>query len=451
VGHGRHAAYGATLANLLEAAGYQVAREYYINDAGRQMDILAASVWLRYLAVRGERFQFPANGYRGDYLLPIADKLAAARGDTLQHPAKAVFDKLPPDEPEGGDKDMYIDALIERAKGLLGATVFRHILEFALADILADIRDDLAEFGVSFDCWFSEKSLADEGAVDRALETLMKTGHAYRKDGALWFKSTDFGDEKDRVMVRDNGAKTYFTSDIAYIQNKLDRGFDHLIYVWGADHHGYIARLRAGLEAFGGKSARFEVRLMQFVTLFRGGEKAQMSTRSGEFVTLRELREEVGNDAARLFYVMRSNDQHLDFDLELAKSRSNDNPVYYIQYAHARIASVLKQAADRGIDFDRTAGIASLGELQTAEERQLEKRIAEYPEVVAQAAALRAPHLLVHFLRDLANDFHTYYAAHVFLVDSLGLRSARLALAVATQVALRNGLALLGVQAPQTM
>jgi arginyl-tRNA synthetase len=451
VGHGRHAAYGATLANLLEAAGYVVAREYYVNDAGRQMDILAASVWLRYLAARGEQFAFPANGYRGDYILPIAGKLSAARGDSLRRPAAEVFAKLPPDEPQGGDKDLYIDALIERARNLLGATVFREVLDLALADILADIRDDLAEFGVTFDRWFSEKSLADDGSVDRALETLVKNAHAYRKDGALWFKSTDYGDEKDRVMVRENGAKTYFTSDIAYIQNKLSRGFDHLIYVWGADHHGYIARLRAGLEALGGGAERFEVRLMQFVTLYRGGEKAQMSTRSGEFVTLRELRQEVGNDAARLFYVMRGNDQHLDFDLELAKSRSNDNPVYYIQYAHARVASVLKQAAEKGLSFDATASRASLRELQAVEERRLAKRISEYPEILAQAAALRAPHMLVHFLRDLANDFHTYYAAHVFLVESKGLRAARLALAVATQIVLRNGLTLLGVQAPQTM
>jgi arginyl-tRNA synthetase len=451
VGHGRHAAYGATLANLLGAVGFDVSREYYINDAGRQMDILAASVWLRYLARGGEVVDFPANGYRGDYILPIAEKLERLHGATFKRSAAAIFAGLPPDESAGGDKDIYIDAVIERSRDLLGADAFRAILNLTLEDILGDMRADLAEFGVSFERWFSERSLSDDGSIDRALASLEKSGHAYRKDGALWFKSTDYGDEKDRVMVRENGAKTYFASDIAYVQNKRERGFEHLIYVWGADHHGYIARLRAGLTALGGPPDCFEVRLVQFVSLYRGGEKAQMSTRSGEFVTLRDLRREVGNDAARLFYVMRSNDQHLDFDLELAKSRSNDNPVYYIQYAHARVASVLRQAADRGLALDLGAGRNNLHELVAAEERRLCKRIGEYPEIVAQAALLRAPHMLVHYLRDLANDFHTYYSAHVFLVDSAALRTARLALAVAAQTVLRNGLELLGVQAPETM
>jgi arginyl-tRNA synthetase len=451
VGHGRHAAYGATLANLLSAVGFEVSREYYINDAGRQMDILAASVWLRYLTRCGEIFDFPANGYRGDYILPIAEKLERVHGATLQRSADTVFGGLPPDEPAGGDKDLYIDAVIERSRALLGAVAFRAVLDLTLADILGDIRADLAEFGVNFERWFSERSLSEDGSIDRALAALEKSGHAYRKDGALWFKSTDYGDEKDRVMVRENGAKTYFASDIAYVLNKRERGFEHLIYVWGADHHGYITRLRAGLTALGGPAECFEVRLVQFVSLFRGGEKAQMSTRSGEFVTLRDLRREVGNDAARLFYVMRSNDQHLDFDLELAKSRSNDNPVYYIQYAHARIASVLRQAAERGLPLDLGAGKANLHELIAAEERRLCKRVCEYPEIVAQAAQLRAPHMLVHYLRDLANDFHTYYGAHVFLVDATALRTARLALAVAAQIVLRNGLGLLGVHAPETM
>jgi arginyl-tRNA synthetase len=451
VGHGRHAAFGASVANLLEAVGYRVEREYYINDAGRQMEILAVSTWLRYLERCGERFAFPANGYRGDYIVAIGEQLFASEGPGLRHGAGEIFKDLPPDEPMGGDKDVYIDALIARARLLIGDAAFRRVLDLALAGILSDIRADLEEFGVSFDCWFSERRLSDDGSVDRALDALKKAGHAYLKDGAWWFKSTDYGDEKDRVMVRENGVKTYFASDIAYVFNKLERGFDHLLYIWGADHHGYIARLRAGLVALGGPAESFEVRLVQFVSLFRGGEKAQMSTRSGEFVTLRSLRNEVGNDAARLFYVMRSNDQHLDFDLELATARSNDNPVYYIQYAHARVASVMRQLQERGLAHDAAHGLTCLGKLVEPQELQLIKRVSAFPEIVRQCAALRAPHTLVHYLRDLANDFHTNYSAHQFIVEDAGLRNARLDLALATQTVIRNGLELLGVSAPDTM
>jgi arginyl-tRNA synthetase len=451
VGHGRHAAFGATVANLLEAVGYRVEREYYINDAGRQMEILAVSTWLRYLEHCGERFTFPANGYRGGYIVAIAEQLFAVEGAKLRHSAAEVFAKLPPDEPQGGDKDGYIDAVIARARLLIGDAAFRRVLDLALAGILSDIREDLKEFGVTFDCWFSERHLSDDGSVDRALDALKKAGHAYLKDGAWWFKSTDYGDEKDRVMVRENGVKTYFASDIAYVFNKLRRGFDHLLYIWGADHHGYITRLRAGLVALGGPADSFEVRLVQFVSLFRGGEKAQMSTRSGEFVTLRDLRNEVGNDAARLFYVMRSNDQHLDFDLELATARSNDNPVYYIQYAHARVASVMRQLKERGLAHDEAQGLACLDKLVEPQELQLIKRVSAFPEIVRQCAMLRAPHTLVHYLRDLANDFHTNYSAHQFIVEDAGLRDARLDLALATQTVIRNGLELLGVSAPETM
>jgi len=451
VAHGRHAAFGASLSNLLEAAGFDVQREYYINDGGRQMDILAVSAWLRYLERCGETFTFPANAYVGEYLVAVGEQLFAAVGTTLKHSAPEVFDGLPPDEPQGGDKDAFIDALIARARALIGDAAYETVLSTALEGIVGDIREDLAEFGVTFDCWFSERSLSASGAIDRSIETLKKSGHAYLKDGALWFKSTDFGDEKDRVIVRDNGLKTYFASDIAYVLNKLERGFEHLLYIWGADHHGYITRLRAALMALGGQPERFEVLLVQIVSLFRGGEKAKMSKRSGDYVTLRDLRKEVGNDAARLFYVMRSNDQHLDFDMELAKSRSNENPVYYIQYAHARVSSVRRQLKERGLEHDVAHGIASLGLLEEPQELQLIKRISAYPGVIEQCAAQRAPHSLVHYLRDLANDFHTYYSAHQFIVGDGGVRDARLDLALATQIVIRNGLALLGVSAPDTM
>jgi len=451
VGHGRHAAYGASLASLLAATGWQVEREYYVNDAGRQMDILAASVWLRYLELCGEDCTFPVNGYRGEYLRPIAADLHRHHGAALRRPASAVFAGLPPDEPDGGDRERYIDALIARMRELLGPADCGAVFERALADILADIRDDLAGFGVHFDRWYSERGLASGGAIARALARLREHGHVYAQDGALWFRATAFGDEKDRVVVRENGQSTYFASDIAYHLEKRERGFDLLLDVLGADHHGYVARVRAGLVAMGEPGAALEVRLVQFVALYRGGARVQMSTRSGEFVTLRELRAEVGDDAARFFYVLRSNDQHLDFDLELARARSNDNPVYYVQYAHARVASVLRQAASRDQPFDRAAGLAALDRLIAPAERTLLGELARWPEVLRQAAALRAPHAVVHYLRELATAFHACYNALPFLVDDAALRNARLALIVAVQQVIRNALGLLGVGAPESM
>jgi len=304
---------------------------------------------------------------------------------------------------------------------------------------------------VRYDCWFSERSLADDGAIDHALDLLRKNGVVYEKDGAQWFRATDFGDEKDRVVVRENGLKTYFASDIAYHLHKRERGFDQLIDVLGSDHHGYIARVRAGLVAMGQPADCLDVRLMQFVTLYRGGEKVQMSTRSGEFITLRELRREVGNDAARFFYVMRSNEQHLDFDMQLAVSRSNDNPVYYIQYAHARVCSVLRQMREKGFEHDAVRGRASLARLVEPHEQALLASMSRYPEVIELAAQQRAPHALVHYLRELATDFHAYYNAHQFLVADEALRDARVTLIRGVRQVICNGLGMLGVSAPEAM
>ncbi|KPK57646.1 MAG: arginine--tRNA ligase [Gammaproteobacteria bacterium SG8_31] len=450
VGHGRHAAYGATVANLLEANGYEVHREYYVNDAGRQMDILATSVWLRYLELGGETVPFPSNAYRGGYIREIAASLRDRESSRLHRPVDEIFAGVPADAPEG-DREAHIDGLIRNMRELLGEQDYRRVLSTGLDSILADIRDDLAEFGVVMDQWFSERSLTESGLVEGTITRLRQAGFAYEKDGALWFRATDFGDEKDRVLVRENGQTTYIASDIAYHLDKRQRGFDRLLDVLGADHHGYVARVRAGLEAMGEPGDSLEVRMVQFAVLYRGGEKVQMSTRSGDFVTLRELREEVGDDAARLFYVLRSNDQHLDFDLELAKSRTAENPVYYIQYAHARISSVFRQLREKDMDWSEAAGLESLGRLTEEHEIALMTSLSRFPEIIELAAANRAPQSLVHYLRDLAYEFHTYYNAHTFLVPDEALRNGRLTLITAVQVVIRNGLALLGVSAPDSM
>ncbi len=456
VGHGRGAAYGATLGNLLEATGHTVYREYYINDAGRQIDILAVSVYLRYLELCGETVTFPSNGYRAPYILPVAEALRAKRGDVLRRPAADVAANAPPDfiagsapDAPAGDKDKHIDGLIANARKLLGAAEFESIILFARDAMMADIRNDLEEFGVRFDHWYSERDLNRSGAIDTALEKLRASGRVYQKDGAEWFRSTEYGDDEDRVVVRANGEKTYFASDIAYHFDKLQRGHELLIDVWGADHHGYVARVRGALVALGYPGTSFEACLMQLVNLFRGGEKLSMGKREGNFVTLRDLRNEVGNDACRFFYLMRSHDQGLDFDLELAKSRSNENPVYYIQYAHARVASVMKQLGSKGLAFD--AGAADLALLTNVHEQAVITALSKYPEIIEHAALNRAPHALVHFLRDLANTLHTYYNAEQFIVEEAALRNARLTLVLAVQQVLRNGLTLLGVSAPDTM
>ncbi|MDX9766291.1 MAG: arginine--tRNA ligase [Ectothiorhodospiraceae bacterium] len=451
VGHGRGAAYGAAVADLLEAVGFDVHREYYVNDAGRQMDILAASVWLRYLERCGVSFPFPTNAYKGEYVRDIAQQLFDEHGNDYAVTAGELLEGLPPDEPDGGDKEIYIDAMIGRARHLLGDNRYRYVFELGLNDILDDIRQDLEEFGVSYDTWYSERSLADRGAVNLAIERLRDAGALYEQEGALWFRSTDFGDEKDRVVQRENGQTTYFASDIAYHLDKLERGYDRVIDVWGADHHGYVPRVKAALKALGEDEARLDVLLVQFAILYRGGERVQMSTRSGSFVTLRELRDEVGNDAARFFYVLRRCEQHMDFDLDLAKSQSSDNPVYYVQYAHARICSVMRQLADKGMTHDLAVGEANLFRLVEEHEQALFASLARYPEIVEGAALTQEPHQIAHFLRDLACELHTYYNAHQFLVEAPELRNARLSLILAVRQVIANGLALLGVSAPEEM
>jgi arginyl-tRNA synthetase len=448
VGHGRGAAYGATLGNLLEATGHTLYREYYINDAGRQIDILAVSVYLRYLELAGETVTFPSNGYKAPYILPVAEGLRAKHGDSLKRPFATIAAGAPPDAP-AGDKDKHIDGLISNARAALGAAAFETIILFARDAMMIDIRNDLEEFGVRFDHWYSERELNQSGAIDKMLARLRESGRVYEKDGAHWFKSTEFGDDEDRVVVRANGEKTYFASDIAYHDDKLQRGHELLIDVWGADHHGYVTRVRGALQALGYPGTCFEVTLMQLVRLMRYGELVPMGKREGNFVTLREVRTEVGNDACRFFYLMRSHDQGLDFDLELAKSRSNDNPVYYIQYAHARVSSVMKQLGSKGFAYDVAA--ADLALLTNTYEQAVITSLSKYPEVIEYAALNRAPHALVHFLRDLANTLHTYYNAEQFIVEEAGLRNARLTLVLAVQQVIRNGLTLLGVSAPETM
>ncbi|SMB21821.1 Arginine--tRNA ligase [Sterolibacterium denitrificans] len=457
VGHGRGAALGASLANLLSFAGWAVTREYYVNDAGRQMDILAVSTWLRYLALfdAGWNETFPPNAYQGDYVAAMAAQIRAAHGERFVQPVAAVLAEVPVPKDEVGDVsnlEERLDALIAAGKRLLGEG-WDYIHQYALTEQLADGRADLEEFGVHFDVWFSERSLYDTGMVARAVERLEANGHIYVQDGAKWFRSTQFGDEKDRVVQRDNGLYTYFASDIAYHCNKLERGFEKIIDLWGADHHGYIPRVRGALQAMGcdgREGGPLDVLLVQFVALWRGKEKLAMSTRAGQYVTLRDLRQEVGNDACRFFYMLRKAEQALDFDLELAKSQSNDNPVYYVQYAHARVCSVLNQW---GGDAAELAGLAGTDLAPLAGERELAlcARLATFPEIVEDAAVNYAPQVIAFYLKDLAGDFHSYYNAERILVEDAALRAARLALAAAVRQVLRNGLGILGVSTPESM
>ena len=458
VGHGRGAAYGDSLASILSATGWEVHREYYINDAGRQVDILTASVWIRYLQECGESLPFPRRGYPADYIRATSQRLRAAHGDAFHRPAAEVLLGLEPEPeaPEGADEktlaaikgrqEQHADALIERARSLLGADYAR-IQAAALDDQLAAIRATLDAFGVHFDQWTSEKSLVESGFVSRAIDRLRAGGHVYEQDGATWLRTMALGDEKDRVLFKADGAATYFANDLAYHVDKLDRGYPVLLDVWGADHHGYIARVRAAIEALTGRKDALRVQLMQFVTLSSG----RMGKRSGNFVTLQDLVSEAGKDATRFFYLLRSHDQHLEFDIELARSQSNDNPVYYVQYAHARICSVFRQAAERGQAFEHSALPDALHRLVEPQEKLLLTLIQKYPETLAAAGRQYAPHLLAFFLRELADALHSCYNAHKFLVDDAELQTARLGLIAATRQVLANGLGLLGVSAPESM
>lgn len=454
VGHGRSVSFGAACASLLETIGYDVHREYYVNDAGRQMDILAVSVWLRYLSLLGETFPFPSNGYKGDYVMLIAKEIQQSYGDIFKKSARDIFtDDIAKDlNSEGeGDKEAHIDGLIVRAKNLLGEAAYETIFNAGLNSILNDIHDDLAEFGVTYQEWFSERTLYKTKVIWKYIDLLKTSGHAYLRDGNLWFRSTDFNDDKDRVLIRQNGQPTYFAADIAYHAEKFARGADKLVLILGADHHGYMVRIKAALQALGIDPQKMEILIVQFATLFEGKEKVQMSTRSGSFITLRELRNEVGKDAARFFYVLRKCEQHLEFDLSLAKSQSADNPVYYIQYAHARISSVFRQCNEKNWVWDKALGLNHLDILLEPHEKSLIDTLARYPEIIQSAAMDYEPHLLAHYLRSLAQDFHTYYNALPFLVDESNLRNARLCLISAVQQTLVNGLNILGVTAPESM
>ena len=470
VGHGRGAAFGMSVSNLLEAVGYDVTREYYVNDAGRQMDILATSTYLRYLQANGETIVFPSNAYKGDYVHDIAETLKTQYGNSYVHAFEQVAKEVPEDavyeidaagekQLISGDKEAHIDGLIANSKKLLGDS-YQLFLNAALTGILADIKDDLNDFGVNYQCWFHEKSI--EAEIEPALKILEDKGYLYEKEGNIWFKSTDFGDEKDRVVRRANGQSTYFASDIAYHKNKFDRGFDKVVNVWGADHHGYVPRVRAALLALGIDANRLDVVLVQFVALWRGSEKAQMSSRSGDFVTLRDLRQEVGNDAARFYYVARKPEVHIDFDLELAKSQSKDNLVYYIQYAHARVCRVLEKLVTSGFEVDDAIGAQHQQLLIAPSEEELIKLLGAYPATLLRAATGYEPHILTNYLKELAALFHGWYDGNRILPisltsgetpteDELNLMQARLRLSKAVRQVLANGLNLLGLSAPTSM
>ena len=442
VGHGRGAAVGDSLAKILSAAGHQVDTEYYVNDIGRQMNILGLSVWIRYLGFFGKPVSFPKGAYQGEYVSECARELRELHGEKFLGETEELFQDLP-DEP-----DDVLDRLIEFAKNLLGSDNFSCIRRFALDSMVKVIQSDLEAFDVEHKEWFFESQVVDSKETDQAVSCLVEKEQIYEADGALWFRSTEYGDEKDRVVIRSNGELTYFATDIAYHLNKFKRGYNKMINIWGADHHGYIARMKGALKAAGEDSERLQILVVQLAALRRGSKKIALSTRAGDFVSLKELLDETGKDAARFFYVLRKPEQHLDFDLELAKSKSNENPVYYVQYAHARISSVFRQMQERGIVRQ---GKTDYDLLEQQAEVRLMKQLAQYPEIIESSAQACEPHQVAYYLREVANEFHSLYNKERILDCSDSLRNARLDLIEATRHVLANGLGLLGVAAPDSM
>ena len=447
VGHGRGAVFGSVLSSLLEEAGFEVDQEYYVNDFGRQMNILATSVWIRYCQLFSSEIKMMQQGYQGDYLIPIAKKLKDEKSDSLFKIEESLIEKLNSEDQD----DEFTDQLVESLRVILKEE-FQYIREFALSEILHLIKADLEQCGVHHNAWFSESSLygndgSTDSKVDVSIEELKSRGFIYEEGGAIWFKSSSLGDDKDRVLRRGNGEYTYFASDVAYHLDKYDRGYDRVINVWGSDHHGYLPRVRAAMDACDRDINKLEVIFIQFANLVKGGKKVSMSTRSGDFITLNELMNEVTTEAARFFYINRKADQHLEFDLDLAKEQSKDNPLYYIQYAHARICSVLRKAENEFEDFD-SVELALLG---SEKEIEILKLLRQYPQLIERAAKAGEPHLLCYFLRDLSGVFHSYYNSEKFLIEDKELMTSRLFLLKGVKQVIANGLRVLGIKAPEEM
>ena len=447
VGHGRGAVFGSVLSSLLEEAGFEVDQEYYVNDFGRQMNILATSVWIRYCQLFSSEIKMMQQGYQGDYLLPVAKKLKDEKSDSLFKIEESLIQKLNSEDQD----DEFTDQLVESLRVILKEE-FQYIREFALSEILHLIKADLEQCGVHHNAWFSESSLygndgSTDSKVDVSIEELKSRGFIYEEGGAIWFKSSSLGDDKDRVLRRGNGEYTYFASDVAYHLDKYDRGYDRVINVWGSDHHGYLPRVRAAMDACDRDINKLEVIFIQFANLVKGGKKVSMSTRSGDFITLNELMNEVTTEAARFFYINRKADQHLEFDLDLAKEQSKDNPLYYIQYAHARICSVLRKAENEFEDFDSV----ELTLLGSEKEIEILKLLRQYPQLIERSAKAGEPHLLCYFLRDLSGVFHSYYNSEKFLIEDKELMTSRLFLLKGVKQVIANGLRVLGIKAPEEM
>tara|TARA_B100000214_G_scaffold256434_1_gene188957 strand:- start:1432 stop:3177 length:1746 start_codon:yes stop_codon:yes gene_type:complete len=448
VGHGRGAVFGSVLSRLLKEAGFQVDEEYYVNDFGRQMNILSVSLWIRYAQIFDKNIKMLNNGYQGDYLIVIAQHLKKLRSDELFDDDDEIKSLL---EYENEEAEKHTDEVIDSIKSKLNDE-FSYVRDFALREILELIKEDLLEFGVDHNKWFSESSLYeseshDLSKVDQSIDELSSKGFVYEKEGAIWFKSSELGDDKDRVLKRGNGEFTYFASDVAYHLDKYDRGYDRIINIWGSDHHGYLPRVKAAMEASEKNVEKLEVVFIQFANLIRAGKKVTMSTRSGEFITLKELIEEVTSEAARFFYINRKADQHLDFDLDLAKEQSKDNPLYYIQYAHARICSVLRKSKVQ----EEELTTSELGLLDSNKEIEIQKILKQYPPLIERAALASEPHLICYYLKDLASIFHSYYNTEKFIVEDQKLMNSRLFLLSGVKQVIYNGLTVLGINAPHEM